>query len=475
MSRSRLLGAARQVALTVGAIVGTLCIVAALAAVVLDVRPLVFRSGSMSPTIGTGALAIAQRVDASSLEVGQVVSVPTQSGERVTHRIQAVEHQDGSAVLQLKGDANETPDATPYVVTHADRVVFSLPWLGYAVGWAAGPPGLFLLGLYAAFLLSVIVRSDQRPDEPPTDGDPPRPTHRAGRAAGRAAAASTALVVVSGTLAAGVLMQARTVPTLAAWADPTAVSGTTVSAYTVPAPDGSSCAAVTPGTGTDRGVNLTWPATAAPLPALSYTPTVSGLTGPTTNVATIGSNKQLQVHYNPGTAANQNKIVTVQATGYPTGTPSWLGAPTSWKFRTGANAGAQPTCGETVPPVADIRAPDGTTRTRAAFQTFLTGATGCTTTGIILCGTMSDASTIAAEYILQRTVGSTVRCWAGSWVTGCAAYQPASTGTYSGMDVFYEDGTTSSVYDTAGTYTLTVRLTDSWANVTTDTVTFTLT
>ena len=237
MSRSPLLGAARQVGLTLGAIVGTLCIAAALAAVVLDVRPLVFRSGSMSPTIGTGALAISQRVDAATLEVGQVVSVPTQSGERVTHRIQAVEHQDGSAVLQLKGDANETPDATPYVVTHADRVVFSVPWLGYAVGWAAGPPGLFLLGLYAAFLLSVIVRSDRRPDDP-DEGDPaaPRPSHRAGRASGRTAAASTALVVVAGSLAAGVLLQARTAPTLAAWADPTVVSGTAVSVASPTAP-----------------------------------------------------------------------------------------------------------------------------------------------------------------------------------------------------------------------------------------------
>ena len=466
MSRSRVLGAARQVGLTLGAVVGTLCILAALAAVVLDVRPLVFRSGSMSPTIGTGALAIAQRVDASTLEVGQVVSVPTQAGERVTHRIQAVQHQDGSAVLQLKGDANETPDAAPYVVTHADKVVFSVPWLGYAVGWAAGPTGLFVLGLYAAFLLRVIVRSDVRPDSP---------THRAGEAARGAVTVTTALVLVGGTLAAGALLGARTMPTLAAWADPAAVSGTTMSAYTVPAPDGSSCAVVTPGTGSDRGVNLTWPATVAPLPALSYSSAVSGLVSSTTNVATVGSNKQLQVHYNPGTAANQNKIVTVQATGYPTGTPSWLGGTTSWKFRTGGNAGTQPTCGETAPPVADIRAPDGTTRTRAAFQAFLAGSTGCTTTGIILCGTMSDASTITAEYVLQRTVGATTRCWAGSWVTSCAAWQPASTGTYSGMDVFYEDGTPASVYVTAGVYTLTVRLTDSWANVTTDTVTFTLT
>lgn len=463
---ARFLGAARQTALTVGAVIGTLCILAAVAAVVLDVRPLVFRSGSMSPTIGTGALAIAQRVDASTLEVGQIVSVPTESGERVTHRIQGVQHQDGSAVLRLKGDANKAPDAAPYVVTHADKVVFDMPWVGYAVGWVGGPLGLFVLGLYAAFLLSVIVRSDR---------GTPRATHRAVRAARRAVPVSAALVIVGGTLVAGTLLQARAMPTLAAWADPAAVSGTTMSAYVVPAPNGSSCALVTPGSGTERGVNLTWPATTAPLPALSYTSTVTGLGSSTANVVNVSSNKQLQVRYNPSTAANQAKLVTVQATGYPTGAASWLGPMTSWKFRTGATAGAQPTCGETTPPIADIRAPDGTTRTRAAFQTFLAGASGCTMADIILCGTMSDASTITAEYILERTVGSTTRCWTGSWTTSCTAYQPASTGTYAGLDVFYDDGTTATVYNTAGSYTLTVRLTDAWANVTTDAVTFTLT
>jgi signal peptidase I len=466
-SYARILGAARQIGLTVGAVVGTLCILAAVAAVVLDVRPLVFRSGSMSPTIGTGALAVARHVDASTLEVGQIVSVPTPSGERVTHRIQAVQHEGGSAVLQLKGDANEAPDAAPYVVTHADRVVFSVPWLGYAVGWVAGPVGLFGLGLYAAFLLSVIVRPGDRGDS--------RPTHRGGRAARRAVSVSAALVVVGGTLAAGTLLQARTVPTLAAWADPAAVSGTALSAYVVPAPNGSSCALVTSGTGSERGVNLTWPATTAPAPSLAYSSVVAGLATSTANVVNVSTNKQLQVRYNPSTAANQNKIVTVQATGYPTGATSWLGATTSWKFRTGTTSGAQPICGEVTPPTGEIRAPDGTTRTRAAFQAFLAGSSGCTMAEIILCGTMSDASTITAEYTLERTVGSTTRCWTGSWTTSCTAYQPASTGTYAGMDVFYDDGTTATVYNTAGAYRLTVRLTDSWANVTTDSVTFALT
>ena len=153
---------ARQTLLTVGAVVGVICAVVTIGAMLFGVRPLVFQSGSMSPEINTGDLAISRSVGASSLEVGQVVSVSTGSGERVTHRIVSVDHDGAEAVLVLRGDANETADATPYQVSHADVVLFHVPRLGYVVGWLSSPFGLFLLGLYAAFLLSVLVR---RPPE----------------------------------------------------------------------------------------------------------------------------------------------------------------------------------------------------------------------------------------------------------------------------------------------------------------------
>jgi signal peptidase len=143
----RLLRSGRQVVLTAGAVLGVACLLLAALALLLDARPLVFRSDSMAPTIRTGSLAIAHRVDAGSLEVGQVVSVPTSSGERVTHRIQSVQPDGPRAVLVLKGDANKAPDASPYVVDHADEVLFSVPFVGYAVGWVTRPVGLVLLGL----------------------------------------------------------------------------------------------------------------------------------------------------------------------------------------------------------------------------------------------------------------------------------------------------------------------------------------
>ncbi|NLG47963.1 MAG: signal peptidase I, partial [Gordonia sp.] len=63
----------RELALNVGAVLGLMCIVAAIASMLFGITPLVFRSGSMSPEIPTGSLAIARTVDAQDLRVGDVV------------------------------------------------------------------------------------------------------------------------------------------------------------------------------------------------------------------------------------------------------------------------------------------------------------------------------------------------------------------------------------------------------------------
>ena len=76
----RMLWWGRQTLLTVGAALGAACLVVAAASALFDVRPLVFQSGSMAPTITTGALALSHDVAASELAVGDVVSVPTGSG-----------------------------------------------------------------------------------------------------------------------------------------------------------------------------------------------------------------------------------------------------------------------------------------------------------------------------------------------------------------------------------------------------------
>lgn len=228
---------ARQGLLTGGAVLGTVCLLVAVAAALFGLRPLVFLSGSMSPAIETGALGIAHEVPASSLEGGDVVSVPTGGGERVTHRIVRVVMDGDEAELTLRGDANATPDADTYRVTHADRVLFDVPLVGYAVGWMVGPVGLFLLGLYAAFLLSVILK---RPPERTSDA--------------RAAHVTAAAAVVVLAAASCAVLPLRVSPTLAAFTDPVPVSGTQLTAA-LPPPASVTCVK-----GQGQRVTLSWAA-----------------------------------------------------------------------------------------------------------------------------------------------------------------------------------------------------------------------
>lgn len=201
--------------LTLGAVVGALCLVLTAIAAGFGLRPLVFQSGSMAPAIETGALAFSHKVDAADLETGQVVSVPTETGERITHRIVSVDLAGDTATLELKGDANEVTDPTTYQVTEADVVLFDVPLLGYAVGWLVGPAGLFLLGLYAALLLSIAVR------RPPTS----TPEQRV--------AVAAVLLVIVGTGAWAHASSLRVTPTMAAFTDPAGLSGTSVTAGSV--------------------------------------------------------------------------------------------------------------------------------------------------------------------------------------------------------------------------------------------------
>lgn len=234
----------RESVLTLGAVAGLVCILFAIAAALFDIRPLVLQSGSMSPTIETGALAIAKVTPAADLQRDDVVMVETADGSRVTHRIMAITQRPDHATLALKGDANQQPDAQTYDVTTAARVLFDIPRAGYVVSALSGPVGLVALGAYVSFLCVVLFGG--RRDK--------------GRRR-RVTAGALALVLIAGAGGGG-LLASRVTPTLAAWTDSVAVAGTTLTARTVAAPV-VSCRQHVLG-----GVTLSWPAVTG---ATSYT------------------------------------------------------------------------------------------------------------------------------------------------------------------------------------------------------------
>lgn len=210
--------------LSVGAVLGACCLVLIAIGPLMDVRPLLFRSDSMTPTIGTGDLAIARTVPAGDLTVGDIVSVPTSGGDRVTHRVVAIEEYDGGATLTLRGDGNESADAEPYAVSDADRVVFVVPWAGRVVAAVSGPWGLFVLGMVAAGLLALVIRGGPGGGRHDGPGGRRRGSRRAVRHGPRVAAASGAAMTL---LVAG--------PASAApWTDDVAVTETTLTTTTIP-------------------------------------------------------------------------------------------------------------------------------------------------------------------------------------------------------------------------------------------------
>ena len=169
MTKRLRLGLLRDLALSLTAAVGALCLVLLLAGLAFGVHPLLFRSGSMSPAIHTGDLAFARTVDASGLHRGDVVSVIATGGQRVTHRVVSNSPQGGGiAQLQLKGDANKTPDTQVYDVKTAEKVFWNIPNAGYVVSWLSRAPGSYLLAAYVALMLLLMLR--RRPEAGP--GEP---------------------------------------------------------------------------------------------------------------------------------------------------------------------------------------------------------------------------------------------------------------------------------------------------------------
>lgn len=267
-----------NVALTIMAVLGLVCIAVLIAGALFGVRPVIIRSGSMTPTITTGSLVLARETPASSLHVRDVVTVPW-NGSHVTHRIYTVTQHDNVATLRLKGDANPAPDDQLHQVTSADRVFMSVPYLGYAIAWLSSPPGVYLLAGFVALMILLIMKRAGGSRSAPSG-------HRRSKGRGRKAAGV-------GVLAMSVIATAS--PSWAGWGDSVSATGTTVAAYTVPKPALPSCSINKGFLGLGPYVaTITWPGVASPF-ALTYKAVIRQSPATTLTVVTSGSNRSVQV------------------------------------------------------------------------------------------------------------------------------------------------------------------------------------
>lgn len=203
VDRARIGEAFGAVLLNIAAIGGVLCIVLVALAFFFNITLIMFKTGSMSPTIPAGSVAVVREIAASEVKVGDVVTVERDGALPITHRVVDVSTDPAGAPqarsLTLKGDANEATDAAPYSVEKVRIVLASLPGVAAFVVWLSNPLilGAITVGAAAVVTWAFWPRNTRRAPHP-------EPSERAAPAEHgrrRATASATASHLTSSSLA----------------------------------------------------------------------------------------------------------------------------------------------------------------------------------------------------------------------------------------------------------------------------------
>ncbi|MET3903129.1 signal peptidase I [Paenarthrobacter sp. 4246] len=140
MSRRRIRGGLQETVLNIAAAGGAVCILAVVCALLFNITLIMFKTGSMSPAIPAGSLAVVRGIPADEIAVGDVVTVDRPGKLPITHRVQSIVPADGTArTITMKGDANAEADPAPYTVEKARLVLWSVPGLAHPLAAAANP------------------------------------------------------------------------------------------------------------------------------------------------------------------------------------------------------------------------------------------------------------------------------------------------------------------------------------------------
>jgi signal peptidase len=141
----------------------------------------IIRGGSMAPAVPLGALVAAEPVNAGTLVVGDIVSVRAQNDIIYTHRIVSIDASGPEPQLQLRGDANSSPDGALVPASSViGRVSFSAPALGFVTALIGLPSGIVsimsaLASLLLAYWLLEDLEHEAQPQPTPASDPQPRP------------------------------------------------------------------------------------------------------------------------------------------------------------------------------------------------------------------------------------------------------------------------------------------------------------
>lgn len=139
----------------IAALGGFICIGLVIAAYVFNISLIMFKTGSMSPTIPAGSVALVREIPASEVQVGDIITVDRPGNLPVTHRVTEIEAMNnGQWRLSMKGDANEQPDPVPYEVVTVRQTLGHVPGLAPVIVWMGSPWVMGGLTLGAAMLVT---------------------------------------------------------------------------------------------------------------------------------------------------------------------------------------------------------------------------------------------------------------------------------------------------------------------------------
>ena len=130
---------------------------ALLSSFLLGVQFIIVLSGSMTPAMPAGSLAVVREVDPAQVAVGDVITYghPADPQVLVTHRVVELRALEGGApAFGTKGDANEEADS--YLVpaeSVTGKALFAIPYVGYTRDFIKTFAGFALLILLPGTLL----------------------------------------------------------------------------------------------------------------------------------------------------------------------------------------------------------------------------------------------------------------------------------------------------------------------------------
>lgn len=111
-------------------------------------------SGSMDPAMKMGAVAVVKPMN--DYNVGDIITFGEISKTKTptTHRIYDIKLIDGAPFYITKGDANAAPDGREIAKSEVQgKVLFSIPYLGYALNFVRQPLGFLLIIVLPASLI----------------------------------------------------------------------------------------------------------------------------------------------------------------------------------------------------------------------------------------------------------------------------------------------------------------------------------